>query len=234
MYLTVFISLVVLVAALVFGAAMFSIVKSIRRGNRSIAAVSPEVARKHLPLICLISVPQVLLVAALLALAAGIFLGFLLSINPFHRQSAYSEAFSIVMWIITLLVAAAVIVKSIERHRKSEARFLRDMLRVNANSVSTFAFIFAAFASHDVYQLMPRWEPQPHTTLLMHFLNREFLWIAVFFLGRSCVITFLMRVLELNPKAPPQDPEPPDSGPFVPFNPYDLSQNKPIRPLPQG
>ncbi len=69
----------------------------------------------------------------------------------------------------------------------------------------------------------------------MHFLNRDFLWIAAFFLGRSCVITILKRLLELNPKTPPQNPEPPDqsdSGPHVPFDPYNLPNNRPLRPSP--
>ena len=226
----VFFSIIMLVAALVFGAAMILLVKSFRRGNSLPAVVSPGVARKHLALIYLVRLPQILLAIVIGTLFSLMFLGFLLPLNPFHHQSALHEVFSVLMWIIVLLVVAAIAGKAIDRHRKSETRFLRGILRVDANSISTFALFFAALTAHDLYQLMPAWKPGPHMSLYMHFLNRDFLWIIVFFLGRSCIITILNRVLELDREPPPKNPEPPDSGPTIPFDPYILPSNRPLYP----
>ena len=80
---------------------------------------------------------------------------------------------------------------------------------------------------------MPAWKPEPRMSLLLHFLNRDFLWIICFFVVRAYAKRALSRILELNPNTPPKNPEPPDesdSGPYVPFDPYNLPSNPPLRP----
>jgi hypothetical protein len=183
-----------IVTAIGFALAMIVAARLFRRNIPT--PVSPDVARKHVPLVCLICWPQIVVAVALFALATLIVLGFLLSINPFQRQSAYSEAYSVIMWIIALLVATAIIAKSIERHRKSSTRLFQNILRVDSNSVSAFAFIFAALASHDLYYFLPPWNPKvlhDHPGLVALFLNRDFLSLIVF-----CVVWYLIKTCILN------------------------------------
>jgi hypothetical protein len=222
-----------IVAAVVFALVMLLI--ALLRPKLRPTVVSPEVAQKHVPVICLIRGAEGLILVPLALFVVLIGAGFLSQFNPFSPAQNSNVYFSFVMLGLVLFVGAFFIARTVNRIRKADPPRFPNFWRVTENSISTFAFIFAAFAAHDVYQLMPDWKPQPHMPLLMPFLNRHFLWIVVFFLGRSCALTILRRVLELNPKTPPQNPAPPDqsgSGPFVPFNPYDLSKNPPLRPSP--
>jgi hypothetical protein len=211
MYALIFLSLLLIVAALVFVASMFAIVKSMRR-ERCDVAISPQSFRKHLALVCLVCFPQILLAAALLTLGFLIVLGFLLSLNPFLHHSTSGEVYSVIMWIITLLLAAAIIAKSIDRHRRDGTTIFRNVLRVDTNSVSTFALIFAGFLSHDLYHFMPATTPasmHQHPGLVGVFFDRELLSCLVFWLGWYSIKAVLVYLLEMKPRQPPENLPPP-------------------------
>ncbi len=82
-----------------------------------------------------------------------------------------------------------------------------NFMRVNANSIGNFAFIFAAFAAHDFYQLMPAPSFHPayeRTNEFTPFLNRDFLWLIVFWALWKYLKVLLARLLELNSSSTPE------------------------------
>jgi hypothetical protein len=142
-----------------------AVVASMRSSSRNAipAVVSPEAARRHRAVIYLIRGTEIAVAAPILALIALIGLGFFLSINPFRNQTAGSEAYSVIMLIAFLVVVAGIVAKSIVRYRNFgwSAVFRNvNFLKVDTNSVSNFAFFFAAFAAHDLYHYLP---PTNHT-----------------------------------------------------------------------
>ena len=196
--------------------------------------ISLDSIRKHLALVCLVRGVELLLGVVIFGLIMLILAGSLLSLDPWRAHPGLSKAYAITVMIAVplLLVTMVVVLPAWRRHWSRDGGFFRNVLRVDSISVSTFAFLFAALASHDFYQLWPFRASAPvhHNP----FLDREVLWFFVFFGLWNGVKNLLLRILEMRRKEPPSNPEPPDSGSFVPFNPYDLSKNKPIQPLPQG
>jgi hypothetical protein len=160
-----------------------------------------------------------------------------LAFNPFEVRSPESEAYSIIMLIAILLVAAAIIAKTIHRYRKTGRGPFERFLVVDANSISNFAMIFAGFSSHDLYHLMPpspRIFPPNDPGWLALVTNRDLMSIVVFVGLWHGVKVFLTRVLELNPQVPSQGPPPSDSsGPYVPFDPFHPYSAKPPYSPPQ-
>jgi len=119
-------------------------------------------------------------------------------------------------------------------------------LRVDTISVANFAFVFAMLLAVGWYHLLPAnlpkavieyfWdnpffypfrEPNPNPSY------RALLSYFAFFLFYKLIKACVVEKLRLNAAPPPK--EPPSSGscgPFIPFNPYDLSKNPPLLPLP--
>jgi len=225
----------IIVIAMLIGSVTL-LVMAMRQRKRDLITtiISPDSIRKHLALVCLVRGVELLVAVAILGMIMLIFGSSLMSLDPFRAHPGLSKAYVITVMIAVplLLVTVVIVLPAWRRLWSWEGGFFRNVLRVDSNSVSNFAFIFAAFASHDFYQLWPF-----RVTAPVHhypFLDRELLWIFVFFGFWNGTKSLLFRILEMRRKEPPADPEPPDSAPFVPFNPYDLSQNKPVRPLPQG
>jgi hypothetical protein len=105
--------------------------------------------------------------------------------------------------------------------------------RVDAATVSTFAFISAIIVAIAFYHILPEKIPQIVTDHIGGFLfmHRSTVAVIAFFGFNKVIKAFLLRILELNPPAPPQNAPPSDPvEPFVPFDPYDLSKNRPIHP----
>ena len=121
-------------------------------------------------------------------------------------------------------------------------------LRVDTTSVANFAFVLAMLLALGWYHLLPANLPK---AVIDYFGDNPFfapfreanpnpsyraaLSYLAFFGFYKLIKAFVVEKLRLD--AVPRAKEPPFSGssdPFLPFNPYDLSQNKPVRPLPQG
>jgi hypothetical protein len=230
--------LVVILGLLVFGLCCRSIYLGLRGRKAAPAVVSPDSARKHIALIWLIRGAEGLILVPVLLLILMIALGFVLSLNPFRSPPVYTQPFSLIMLVAVLLVSAALILKIRHRSPKPGHGIFQNFQKVTANSVSNFGFIFSALAAHDLYQLMPPKLPHPihgYSAVLMVFLDRNILSMIVFWGLWSLTKSVLLRVLGLNPPAAPPDstqgqPSSSPDRPFVPFNPYDLSKNLPLRP----
>ena len=120
-----------------------------------------------------------------------------------------------------------------------------DMFRkVNAATIANFSFIFSFLTAYTLYHVLPSNLPKflaDHVGKDAIFFGqgtgpeisyRATLAFLAFLIFYHVIKAYLLRVLELNAPIPPQNP--PSSGPeepFVPFNPYDLSKNRPTHPL---
>ncbi len=206
---------ITIAAAVTFIAAMFQVVKSIRAPVQ-VAVVTPDSARKHRALIYLIRGMQFLVLVPMLALFVIIGLAAFAAFNPFRSQPPYSEGYSIMMFIALMLIPSVIAYNAIERYRESGwrgvLRNFRNLLEVNTNSISNFAFLFAILAAYDVYHLMQPMTPQfrhDHPGWSGLFLDRDFLNFVVFFGLWHLVKAIAGRILELGPKFPPKDLPPP-------------------------
>jgi hypothetical protein len=231
-------TIIAIVIAMVIGS-MTLLVLGMRQRKRDLITtiISPDSIQRHLALVCLIRGVELLVAVAILGGIMLIFAGSLLSLDPWRAHPGLSKAYAITVMIAVplLLVTTVVVLPAWRRLWSWEGGYFRSILRVDSSSVSNYAFFFAAFASHDFYQLWPF-----RATAPVHhypFLDRELLWIFVFFGLWNGIKGLVLGILEMRRKEPPADPadsEPPGSGPYVPFNPYDLSKNQPLRPLSDG
>jgi hypothetical protein len=204
-----------------------------RRRKLNTAVVSPDAARRHIAVIYLIRGVEILVAVPTFGLIALLGACFVLKFNPFRHPQDNNEYFSVIMLTLILLVSAVMIAKTVDRFRKSGGDLFRNFQKVDENSVSTFAFIFSALASHDLYHFLPPELPRFIQESIgdVIVLHRDILTIIAFFMLWHVSRAVLFRVLELNPKTPPRDPEPPDqsgSGPFVPFDPCHPYSAKPL------
>ena len=165
------------------------------------AVTSPDSIRAHFPLVCLIRGAEFLIGGVICFGIALIGLGFLLQINPFQQHPVFSPLFSIPMLVIMLLVGAYLVVKLIKGLLTPGLPILQAFRRVDANSITTFAFIFAAFVAHDVYHFLPPSKLGARDvppTFGGSVLDRDFLWILVFWLAWFSAKALVRRVLKLN------------------------------------
>jgi len=193
-----------------------------RRQNEPVAAVSSESAQKHLALIYLIRAGEAFIMVPILLVVLLIGFGIIFGADHF---------LVFIVLVSFLLVGAWRIAKEPDRFSKIFRPFQEMKAKfqhVNANNIGNFAFIFAAFAAHDVYQLMPAkpFKVDPGTSgLLMSFLHRDSLWIFVF-LGLWIYLKALLgRLLELNSPAPSENSSP--DNPDIP----EFPQKSPLLPL---
>jgi hypothetical protein len=226
--------------AAILALSMFLVPWLMMRQPKSLpAVVSPDSIRRHLGLVFLIRGVEFLICASFLLFLSLIALGLFLVNNPFNRPPAFTPFFSIPLLILMLLLSAYFFSRLISNFSDIRQKFFREIGRVNANSVGTFAFIFAYFVAHDAYHFLPSNLVAGHKVMpTIPFFDRDILWIPIFWGVWYLSKALLLRLLELNRPEPPSDPKPPGSlgslGPFLPFDPCDLSKNRPIHPLPEN
>ena len=199
------------------------------RKKEPIVVVSPDSAQKHIAIIWLIRAGEALIIGPLTLLALAIGVGFVISINPFKPQAlpleipdqpVASEIYSVIMCIIVLGVGFFIGRKLIGRLAKFDRHsFYEKHLRVNSNSVSMFSLVFAAVSAHDLYQLMPAKPPEPGpgvSAFRVFILDRNIMWILVFWGLWRLVYVIVCRVLDLKPPAPPASSKEPPIDPETP------------------
>jgi len=173
-------------------------------------------------LICLIRGGEALITVPILLVLLLIFTGFVFSMldNAFRDTFPNGKIFSITMLIAIFLVLAVMIVRLPRHIFKSRRELLLGFQRISTVNVSNFAFIFAGFAAHDFYRLMPAVASAAHP----HLTNRDFLCLFVFFFVLNSLKIFLKILLELPPvdrsQDPPDDrhiPEFPQKSPLLPL-----------------
>jgi hypothetical protein len=204
-----------LLIVLIFGLCVIPLLRRLPRTVPPPLVVAPESARRHLAVIYLIRAGEGVILLPFLIFVAVIGYGFLMAFFPHRSAPARNEGVSFVMLPAILLICAAVVVGAIRRFRKSGFLiFTRQKLEdVSEDNIGTFSFVFAAFAAHDFYRLMP---PAPAKILpgFVGMLNRDFMWIVVFWVLWKGTKVLLSRLLELNPpssrQSPPDDPDIPE------------------------
>jgi hypothetical protein len=228
--------LFLILALLIF--ALVMVVVSMRGRGRNLrpVVVSPDAARNHRALIYLIRGTGVL-VASAAALAAIYF-----SLHCF--LDALRGEMGTLGWpgvFIAIGIIAGVL--GVISHAGYGM-----WLWVDTTSVANFAFVFAMLLAVGWYHLLPANLPK---AVIDYFGDNPFfapfresnpnpsykaaLSYLAFFVFYKLIKAFVVQKLRMNAVVPPK--EPPfsgSSGPFVPFNPYDLSQNKPVLPLPKS
>jgi hypothetical protein len=202
----------IILGIVILGLCLVPIFMILRNGRtrREVTVISSDAARKHIALVWLIRAGEALFVGPLLLLALMIGFGFVVSINPFQRQPVYGAVYSVVMLIIVLVVSTFLIGSARHRFLKFDSRdLILKFQRVTSNSVSNFSFVFAALSAHDVYQLMLAKLPKSIPGIsqaLLPFLDRNLLWIFIFWGLWRLTYAVLLRVLELNHPAPRKEP----------------------------
>jgi hypothetical protein len=199
-------------------------------------ASAPQPAQPHAALIWLIRGTGAILAipSAMLIIFAVVVMPIMIIINPHRPAFGWMEigiGFSIM--ILGLLFYGFI------------AKIGFDMFRkVNATTIANFAFIFSFLTAHTLYHVLPLNLPNflvDHVGKDAIFFGqgtgpeisyRATLAFFAFLIFYNVLKAYLLRVLELNAPIPPQNPpsSAPDD-PFVPFDPYDLSKNGPLRPL---
>ncbi len=209
-----------LLIALVFGACAIPLMRRLPRTVPPPLTVAPDSARRHIALIYLIRSGEAMIVIPIvLGLAV---LGVSVLLSPFHSGDLYvkNDGASFLMLPAALLICAIVVIRCI-LHFQKPGRALsvfKKLEDVNENNIGTFSFVFAAFAAHDYYRLMP---PAPlHSTSLA---NRD-CWVLVFWGFWIAMKFILKRILEVTPpssrQSPPDDPDIPE-----------FPHRSPLRPL---
>jgi hypothetical protein len=197
------IATIIVIAMLIGSVTLLVMVMRQRKRDLITTIISPDSIRKHLALVCLVRGVELLVAVAILGLIMLIFGGSLISVDPFRSHPGLSKAYVIAVMIAVplLLVTTLLVLPAWRRQWSCEGGFFRNVLRVDSNLVSNFAFLFAAFASHDFYQLWPfrATAPVHHSP----FLDRELLWIFVFYgLWRGSK-SLLLHILEMRRQEPP-------------------------------
>lgn len=115
--------------------------------------------------------------------------------------------------------------------------------RLDRITVADFASVFALFAARVFHYVLPAHLPNAFNEHLGPHFRDPFsdkgaralwMWLALYIVYKF-IKAYLFRILELNPTDTAQNPPPsgPDEAPdepFVPFDPYDLSKNRPALP----
>jgi len=199
-----------IVIAMLIGSLTLLVV-GMRQRKRDLVStiISIDSIQKHLALVCFVRGVELLLSVAILGVIMLMVAGSLISVDPFRAHPGLSKAYVITVMIAVplLLVTTVVVLPAWRRHWSWEGGYFRNILRVDSSSVSNFAFLFAAFASHDFYELWPFRASTP----FQHnpFLDRELIWIFVFFGLWNGVKKLLLRILEMRRKEPPENLAPP-------------------------
>ncbi len=203
------IPILIVIAMLIGSVTLLVMVMRQRKRDLITTIISPDSIRKHLALVCLVRGVELLVAVVILAFIVLIFSGSLLVIDPWRAHPGLSKAYAITVMIAVplLLVTTLVVLPAWRRQWSWEGGFFRNVLRVDSNSVSTFAFVFAALGAHDFYQLWPYRNSAPLNPY--PFLNREILWIFVFFGLWHGIKNLLLRILEMLRKEPPENLAPP-------------------------
>jgi hypothetical protein len=165
---------------------------------------------------------------AIIAIPSAFFVAFALVMGvvfAFHHPENQSW-FGIAIMLISVLFYGVI------------AKVGWDMWRkINPVSVANFTFIFSFLTASTLYHLLPLNLPKilanhvgDHAPFLAQGSEPGFSYRATFAFIAFVIFyritkAYLLRVLELNPPASPQD-----STPSVPPDPYDLSKNAPIFP----
>jgi hypothetical protein len=151
-------------------------------------------------------------------LISAVGLGFLAYINPVRISSLHDLIFSLLMLSTIFLLSALGIARFRQRFPGSARSFFRRVEDVTTANIANFAFLFSALATYDFYHLMPvapAHVARGSANGIAPFLNREFLWIVVFWVLWKYLKILLTRLLELNSSAsssnsPPDDPDIPE------------------------
>jgi hypothetical protein len=199
----------IVIAMLIASVTLLVVAMRQRRRDLVPAIISGDSIQRHLPLVCLVRGAELLVAVTILGLIMLIFGGSLISVDPFRAHPGLSKAYAIAVMIAVplLLVTTLVVLPAWRRQWSWEGGFFRDVLRVDTHSVSTFAFLFAAFAAHDFYQLWPfRISTPVHLNPL---LDRELLWFFVFYGLWRGTQSLLLHILEMRRKEPPENLAPP-------------------------
>ena len=201
------------------------------------SASAQQSAQPHAALIWLIRGTGALMVipSAILILFTVVVMPILIIINP-HRPT--------IDWMQIGIGASLLIMGLLFYGFIAKVGY--DMFRkVDAIAVSNFAFIFSILTARALYHLLPLSLPKTLSGYVcddapflakgqqLGISYRATLAFFAFFIFYYIVKAFLLRILELNASKPPQNPTPSDSSgeeAFVPFDPYDLSKNRPARP----
>ncbi len=150
---------------------------------------------------------ELFIAVVILSMLLIIFTGALLPLNPFHGNSHLSAVYVTTVLIAVPLAFVTTFIVLPAGQWSWQRGLFRSVLRVDSNSISTFAFAFAAFASHDFYQLWPFRisVAVEHSSLL----NREFLWFIVFLGLWHGIKSLVVSILEMGRKTPPETLAPP-------------------------
>lgn len=163
--------------------------------------ISLDSARRHFLLVYLICGTEWLILGALLSMLALMTWGLFLQINPFSRPPGMSLGFSVGVLAIMLLLVAYFISRAIHWFPMGRASLLSGFRNLTVNSVSDFAFVFAAFVAHDLYHFLPPsnhaagHEPANPAAL---FLERDMLWVIVFWCVWRSTKSLLVGLLRLK------------------------------------
>jgi len=196
------------------------------------AATLPP-SRSHAPLAWLIRGT-----GALIAIFFGLMLAFYLIMvvmNAFHHLQNHGSWIAFLFDLLPAILCGGLLLLGFCMWR-----------RIDTISVANFAFMFAFLTARAMYYFLPLSLPKflgdyvgPNTPFLgqgdQHGISyRGTLAFIAFVILYALLKDYINRRLGLTPSNPPPNTPPYDpstsDGPFVPFDPYNLSKNRPLRP----